>query len=213
MRSAKSALLVYLQSNVPFSCAEEKYHPSPCYGKQERTCISSKRKEEHSFSKGKRKGRSFCTVTKGTKNTEKGRRLPLPFSNPSPLTNGGIEPFRYALSLQQLQDRKETKSDSLSKTRQRKPVQTLRKVGHHSKTLQNLQQHWSRAVRSRQAVCTRRTQSQSRGSGFAPHGSRCDPQKAFLDTFAAPGKSIIRFPFSWEKGTPPPWAGDGAFVV
>ena len=83
-RDPWGALLVYLQSNVPFSSAEEKYH-RPCYGKQGKTCFSSKRKEEYSFSKGKRKGRSFCTVTKGTKNTEKGRGIPLPFSIPSPL--------------------------------------------------------------------------------------------------------------------------------
>ncbi len=41
-----------------------KKHMDAYFGKQERTC---------SFSKGKRKGRSFCDVTKGTKNTEKGR--------------------------------------------------------------------------------------------------------------------------------------------
>ena len=76
-----------------FSRFGEKYHPSPCYGKQERSCSSSKRKEDYSFSKGKGEGRSFCTVTKGTKNTEKGRRLPLPFSNPTPLTNEGKATF------------------------------------------------------------------------------------------------------------------------
>ena len=88
VRSAKSALLVYLQSNVPFSCAEEKYH-RPCYGKQGKTCFSSKRKEEHSFSKGKRKGRSFCDVTKGTKSTEKGRRLPPSLFKPIPFDKWG----------------------------------------------------------------------------------------------------------------------------
>ena len=72
-----------LLRKVPFSLWR-KVPSFPCYGKQERSCSSSK---------GKRKGRSFCDVTKGTKNTEKGRRLPLPFSNPIPLTNEGDRNF------------------------------------------------------------------------------------------------------------------------
>ena len=66
----------------------EKYRRSPANGKQERTCFSSERKKRLFLFQGKERGRSFCNVTKGTKSTEKGRRLPLPFSNPSPLTNG-----------------------------------------------------------------------------------------------------------------------------
>ena len=38
---------------------------------------------------GKREGRSFCHITKGIKKTEKGRGIPLPFSNPIPLPSAG----------------------------------------------------------------------------------------------------------------------------
>ena len=64
--------------------------------------LTESRKEPVSLFKGKgrthlfqeeKKRRSFCDVTKGTKNTEKGRGIPLPFSNPSPLTNVGIATF------------------------------------------------------------------------------------------------------------------------
>ena len=47
---------------------------------------------------------SFCNVTKGTKNTEKGRGIPLPFSLPYPLTAKDKQLFWDALSLQKLQD-------------------------------------------------------------------------------------------------------------
>ena len=116
----------------------------------------------------------------------------------------GIEPFRYALSLQQLQDRKETKSDSLSKTRQRKPVQTLRKVGHHSKTLQNLQQHCSRASRYRLKVCTKQTQSQSRIPGFASKDRCAIREKALLVRVLCYAKYHSRF---GEKYHPSPCFG------
>ena len=65
----------------------------------EKNLFLSKRKEECSFSKGKRKGRSFCDVTKGTKNTEKGRGIPLPFSNPTPLTSAGKANFLVCTGL------------------------------------------------------------------------------------------------------------------
>ena len=66
----------------------------PVYGEESTTLpLSESRKHGCSFSKGKRKGRSFCIVTKGTKNTEKGRGIPLPFSIPSPLTKEGVEDY------------------------------------------------------------------------------------------------------------------------
>ena len=87
-RDSRAHFCAYPESNVPFSCAEEKYH-RPCYGKQGKTCFSSKRKEEHSFSKGKRKGRSFCDVTKGTKNTEKERGDSPSLFKPNPFDKWG----------------------------------------------------------------------------------------------------------------------------
>ena len=90
----------------------------------EKNLFLSKRKEECSFSKGKRKGRSFCDVTKGTKNTEKGRGIPLPFSNPTPLTNGAGQTFRYALNFQQLQNRWKAERYRLYKTRQMQFAET-----------------------------------------------------------------------------------------
>ena len=114
---------------------------------------------------------------------------------------GAKQPFRYAQGMQQLQDRWKAKNYRLSKTRQRKPVQTLRKMDHHSKTLQNLQQHCSRASRYRLKVCTKQTQSQSRGSGFAPHGSLCDPRKSAFGTCTL----LRKVPFSlWRKVPPVP---------
>ena len=112
------------------------------------------------------------------------------------------QPFRYAQGLQQLQDRWKAKNYRLSKTRQRKPVQTLRKMDHHSKTLQNLQQHCSRASRYRLKVCTKQTQSQSRGSGFAPKDRCAIREKALLGTFLALEKSTTRPPASGSRNEP-----------
>ena len=72
----------------------EKYHPVLLLTESRKEPAPLPRgRKDYSFSKGKRKGRSFCDVTKGTKSTEKGRRLPLPFSNPTPLTNKGDRTF------------------------------------------------------------------------------------------------------------------------
>ena len=106
---------------------------------------------------------------------------------------GAKQPFRYAQGLQQLQDRWKAKNYRLSKTRQRKPVQTLRKMDHHSKTLQNLQQHCSRASRYRLKVCTKQTQSQSRGSGFAPKDRCAIREKALLVRVLCYAKYHSRF--------------------
>ena len=115
VRSAKSIFGYVYFAQQSTILLWKKVPSSPCFGKQERNC---------SFSKGKRKGRSFCTVTKGTKNTEKGRGIPLPFSIPSPLTNGAGQTFRYALSFQQLQDRWKAKRYRLYKTRQMQFAET-----------------------------------------------------------------------------------------
>ena len=117
---------------------------------------------------------------------------------------GAKQPFRYAQGLQQLQDRWKAKNYRLSKTRQRKPVQTLRKMDHHSKTLQNLQQHCSRASRYRLKVCTKQTQSQSRGSGFAPKDRCAIREKALLGTFLALEKSTTRPPAMVSRKEPAP---------
>ena len=54
-----------------FSCAEEKYHPSPCSQSRNEPVSLPRGRKDYSSSKGKREGRSFCHSTKGTKNTEK----------------------------------------------------------------------------------------------------------------------------------------------
>ena len=108
---------------------------------------------------------------------------------------GAKQPFRYAQSFQRLQDRWKAKNYRLSKIGTKEVRQTLRKVDRQSKTLQNLQQHWSRASRYRQAVCRKQTRSQSRGSGFAPRIA-VRSEKAFLDTCTLRSK----VPFSlWKK--------------
>ena len=113
---------------------------------------------------------------------------------------GAKQTFRYALNFQQLQDRWKAGRYRLSETRQRKPVQTLRKVDRQSKTLQNLQQHWSRASRYRLKVCTKQTQSQSRGSGFAPRIAVRSAKKRFWYVYFATQSTILAL----EKSTTRP---------
>ena len=67
----------------------------------------------------------------------------------------------------------------------------MRKVGHHSKTLQGLQEHYSQAVQEQ-------TESLQETNAIAKPGIRLCPtdrgairEKALLGTFAAPSKSTI----------------------
>ena len=76
----------------------------------------------------------------------------------------------------------------------------MRRVERQSKTLQRLQQHCSRAVRSRQAVCIKRTQSQSRGSGFAPK-DRCAIRKKHFWVLFLLWKKVPPVPLLWKAGT------------
>ena len=103
------------KSSMKISASESRKGPVSLFKIKGRTCF---------FSKGKRKGRSFCTVTKGTKNTEKGRGIPLPFSIPSPLQIHAKQTFRYALNLQQLQNRWKAERYRLYKTRQMQFAET-----------------------------------------------------------------------------------------
>ena len=54
--------------------------------------------------------------------------------------------------------------------------------------------------KDRQAGCTKRTRSQSRESGFAPHGSLCDPQSVLLVYL----QSNVPFSSAEEKYHRPP---------
>ena len=81
--TAQSTILLWKKVSTVFPASGAGKKPAPL----------PRGRKECSFSKGKRKGRSFCNVTKGTKNTEKGRGIPLPFSIPSPLTKEGVEDY------------------------------------------------------------------------------------------------------------------------
>ena len=94
VRSAKKRFwYVYFATQSTILALEKSTTRPPASGSRNEPASLPRERKDYSSSKGKRKGCSFCTVTKGTKNTEKGRRLPLPFSNPSPLTNGGKATF------------------------------------------------------------------------------------------------------------------------
>ena len=74
------------------------------------------------------------------------------------------------------------------------------KVKRHSSTLQKLQEYWSQAHRYRRKVCTKRTRSQSRGSGFAPRIAARSAKKRFWYVYFATQSTILAL----EKSTTRP---------
>ena len=67
-----------------FSRFGEKYHPSPCFGKQERTCISSKRKERLFLFQGKEKRMFLLYCDKRNQKHRKGKEASPSLFKPNP---------------------------------------------------------------------------------------------------------------------------------
>ena len=89
---------------------DQKYHPVPLLREAGTNLLLFQEEGKSVLFRKEKKSRFFCNVTKGTKNTEKGRRLPLPFSNPTPLTNKGDRTFpvcaKFAAAARQIGNKK-----------------------------------------------------------------------------------------------------------
>ena len=102
---------------VPF-CFGKKYQPFPALGVGKNLLLFQE--EEKTFLFQGKKRRTFLFHVEKEPKDRKGKGNPLPFSIPSPLTAKWKQTFRYALSLQYLQDRLKTKGYRLSKTEAKK---------------------------------------------------------------------------------------------